>query len=132
MKTAKELFPNCENEYGFSSPFGYGPIFENLGNVLIKVEERGYSGSSYLLMEKDGLYSLHFYYWGSCPGCDSLQSCGSYEAVQTLMDRFASEIEWESREGIIREVEKRIAKLNEWREEEEVEFLNQVKEYFNK
>lgn len=134
MKTAKELFPGCESKYGFDAPYGgYRLIFENFGDVLIEVEEDNYQGMTYLLIKKDDFYALDSYRWGSCPGCDSLQACYSYENLQELMDKFASEIEWMTKEEIIKEVNGRIENLdNCWREEEEVDFLNQVKEYFNR
>lgn len=99
MKTAQELYPNlydAEDDW-FDAPYDYKPMLENLcDELLLKVDDRDYSGDSRVLMrDASGRYGLLIFGWGSCSGCDALQSCRSYEEIQLLMDHLALEIHWE-------------------------------------
>jgi hypothetical protein len=138
VKTAKELYPNCECKYYeddeetyFSHPFDYSPIIENIGNVIIRVKDKDYQGSTRLLLEKDECYAIFVYRWGSCSGCDTLQACKSYENVQKIMDNFNKRVEWKNKEEIVSQIKSEwLNKENlDWHEEEELDFISQLKEW---
>lgn len=60
MKTAKELYPEYwENEQksgSFYGPGNYQPIIDEIGNVLVQVDDGDYQGDTRVMYEKDGKY----------------------------------------------------------------------------
>ena len=98
MRNAKELYPEYwkeEQEKGeIFAPCDYQPIIDEIGNVLIQIDDNGYSGDSRILFEKDGKYGFLIFGWGSCSGCDMLQSCSTMKEIQDLMDGLVNEVEW--------------------------------------
>lgn len=103
----QELYPDAEAKYEdwVSGCFSdYQPIIDDLGKVLIQVDERDYQGSSWVLYQNtqdSALYGILEFGWGSCSGCDALQACNSYEDAQALYDSLKESTHWGSREEII-------------------------------
>jgi hypothetical protein len=98
MRSAKEIYPSYwedEQKYGsFYGPGNYQPIIDELGNVLVQVDDNDYQGDSRILYEKDGKYGFLIFGWGSCSGCDSLQACGNICEIQDLMENLESSVKW--------------------------------------
>jgi hypothetical protein len=98
MKEAKELYPEYWEEEqktgSFYGPCDYQPIIDEIGNVLIQVDDGGYQGDSRVLYEKDGMYGFLIFGWGSCSGCDSLQSCSEIKDIQELIDSLVNDVKW--------------------------------------
>lgn len=98
MRTAKELYPTYweeeERDGYFYGPCDYRPIIEELGNVLVQVDDNDYQGDSRILYEKDGKYGYLIFGWGSCSGCDALQGCENMNEIQSLMDGLNDNIKW--------------------------------------
>ena len=88
MKTAKELYKDKGYWYD------YQPMLEEFGKILVQVDEDNYQGDSYLLYKRDNQYGFLIFGWGSCSGCDALQSCDNIDEVQELMDQLYSDIKW--------------------------------------
>ena len=54
-----------------------------------------YQGDSIVAVQaEDGRYGLVGYGWGSCSGCDALQSCDSYEDLAYLYDSLYAGTQW--------------------------------------
>ena len=98
MRTAKELYPSYWEEEemngNFYGPNNYQPIIDELGNVLVQVDDNDYLGDSRVLYEKDGKYGYLIFGWGSCSGCDSLQGCENTDDIQSLMDDLEANVRW--------------------------------------
>lgn len=98
MKTAKELYPEEwaeEQEKGYIFHIcDYQPMIDELGNVLIQIDDNDYSGDSRILYEKDGKYGFLIFGWGSCSGCDALQSCETMQDVQNIFDSLVHNVKW--------------------------------------
>ena len=88
MKTAKELYEDKGYWYD------YQPMLEEFGEILVQVDEDNYQGDSYLLYKRDNQYGFLIFGWGSCSGCDALQSCDNIDEVQELMNQLYSDIKW--------------------------------------
>lgn len=88
MKTAKELYKDKGYWYD------YQPMLEEFGEILVQVDEDSYQGDSYLLYKRDNQYGFLIFGWGSCSGCDALQSCDNIDEVQELMNQLYSDIKW--------------------------------------
>jgi hypothetical protein len=93
LKTAKEIFG--EFDEGDYCPFyNYSPIIDSFGKVLLQVNEANYQGDSWVIYEaeEDKIAYLNFG-WGSCPGCDALQACNTYEDLDNLIKRLYDSIQ---------------------------------------
>ena len=90
MKKAKEIYEHDR----FSSWYDYQPMLDEFGEILIQVDEEGYSGDSFLIYKNDSKYGLLVFGWGSCSGCDALQACDTIDEVQELMDGLYNDIIW--------------------------------------
>lgn len=92
MKSAKELYsPKKVEAFGV---WDYNPMLKEFGNIIIKIDEDGYQGDSFILYKKDDKYGFLTFGWGSCSGCDALQGCKNIEEVQELMDSLYNSIQW--------------------------------------
>lgn len=91
MKTAKELYPQEDHWF---SVYSYQPILNEIGNIIIQVDDKDYQGDTRVVFEKDGKYGFLIFGWGSCSGCDALQACNNHESVQELMDGMVNDVEW--------------------------------------
>ncbi len=99
MIIAEVIYPNCNKQYGFDEPWDYTPIIEALGHPLIRTDEDGYCGDTFVLLrskENENLYGYLTFGWGSCSGCDELQACNSYAELQELIDRFENDVKWDT------------------------------------
>jgi hypothetical protein len=114
-KTIKELFDAAKAEYEerlktdknayfnerYWLPGDYTTLFTLGGeNIVTSVDVGDYQGDSLVLLEHptDGRLALVEYGWGSCSGCDTLQSCeGDLVELQALADSLTpGEDEWKT------------------------------------
>jgi len=136
MKTAHELYPSYvedeKNGY-FYGPGDYQPIIENLGTVLIQVDDQYYQGDTRVIYLKDNKYGYLNFGWGSCSGCDVLQGCGNMADIQELMDGMNESIKWFDSLADLKEY----FKSKDWEleyscnDEGQKEFIEQVMQYEN-
>lgn len=97
MKTVKELFPNCENGYNFSTPRNYQPLLEELGKILVQVEEESPTGDLFILYqnyenpEKYG-FLICSQSTDPCPG--AIERCISYKEIDDLLYSLKIQIQW--------------------------------------
>lgn len=124
MSRAKELFGN--DDY-FSN---YDVIVSSFGNVLVEVTDRDYQGDSRFLLENNGKYGFLYFGWGSCSGCDALQSCENHEQVDELIDDLERGIVWkdslkEMKEYVSTRLSEAVGPYS-YRKEEWHDFINKV------
>lgn len=135
MKNAKELYPEYwkdEQERGsFYGPGDYQPIINEIGNVLIQVDDNDYQGDSRVLYEKDGKYGFLIFGWGSCSGCDSLQACQNTKGIQELIDGLVNDVKWfDSLSDLQKYFSEKDWELEySWHAEETKDFIAKVLEY---
>jgi hypothetical protein len=106
----KALYPDAEEdgEYGRSfNAHDYEPMVRALGQRVLAEGEAGYyQGDSFKLIadgsEPDQRYGLLTFGWGSCSGCDWLESCADYEALQELADHLQDSVLWFSDKEALR------------------------------
>ena len=135
MKNAKELYPEYwdeeQKEGSFFGPYDYDPIINEIGNVLIKIDDDDYQGDSRILYEKDGKYGFLIFGWGSCSGCDSLQRCENIKEIQDLIDELVNDVKWfDSLEELQDYFSEKDWELEySWHDQETKEFIDQVLNY---
>lgn len=96
MKLSIDLYPGQYREgadYNFG-PYDYQPILESFGEILIQVDDNDYQGDSRVLLHSDLGYGVLIFGWGSCSGCDSLQSCSSYDEIDNLIKDMFNDTKW--------------------------------------
>lgn len=100
MDVSKE-FPQCQQSYEdcsgnyFCHP-NYEALVSRMGEILISSHDDDYQGDSYYILRNQDGTRVGFleFGWGSCSGCDWLESCDSYEDLQALFDSLESKIYW--------------------------------------
>lgn len=75
--------------------YSYDDLIESMEvEVLIEKHDGSYQGDSFYLVQKGDEYGLLIFGWGSCSGCDALESCSTYEQVVNLRNNMYEEIDW--------------------------------------
>lgn len=95
MKPIRDIYPDMgENFYG---PCDYTPLLKSLGDIIARVDQDDYQGDSWVLFRDGDRFGYLQFGWGSCSGCDSLQSCDSYAEIEKLREDLLSKIRWGTR-----------------------------------
>ena len=98
MKTAEELYPDYAEEEkkdgSFYGPSDYTPILENIGDILLRVDDDDYQGDSRVLYAEGERIGYLQFGWGSCSGCDALQGCDHISEIQALMKNLCDNVHW--------------------------------------
>ncbi len=98
-------YPRLSEEFGYGVSC-YEPLVQSFGRrTLVEADDNDYQGDSYRLLadgdEPGQVYGLLTFGWGSCSGCDALQSCETVEQLQALADSLQDSILWfASREAL--------------------------------
>ncbi len=75
--------------------YDYQPMLASMEyEILLQVDESDYQGDSFLLLKDGTRWGFLTYGWGSCSGCDALQSCSNWEQVAELRDSLVNDIKW--------------------------------------
>lgn len=90
---ARLAFPGCESEDSFSPP-DYMAIVNLIGKPLVRTGDGSYQGTMFVLLAANGSHGFLKFGWGSCSGCDALQSCDSYKSLGDLMSNLMRSVEW--------------------------------------
>lgn len=91
----ERLYPDQYPKDGCNfGPSNYQPLLDEMGTILVQVDDSDHRGSSRLLLRDGGRYGFLVFGWGSCSGCDGLQSYGSYQDIADLANGLASSIRW--------------------------------------
>jgi hypothetical protein len=108
LEQIKEAYPPWSGgEDKFSHASNYYPILQMIGEIILKVDDDEYQGDSRVIYKRGGKeYGLLIFGWGSCSGCDALQSCDSWEEVHDLAKSLEAKTQWFSLDGIIEYFEK--------------------------
>lgn len=101
--TADELKAKLHTAFG---DYGIDASYEELvglmcDEVLLQVDDDGYHGDSRLLIRKGSQIGLLIFGWGSCSGCDALQSCVNYEDLAWLFAELEQSIRWDDAAGML-------------------------------
>jgi len=125
MIKAIELFP----EDGMWC--SYEIIIEQFGEILIIVYDDSYQGDCRVLLKKDNKFGILLFGFGSCSGCDALQSCDTYEEVDDLIEGMYDSIFWfDDLQSCKKWVRNRDWPLQySWHCEETKDFIKQVMHY---
>lgn len=105
--------------------------------TIVSVDEDDYQGDSYRLIgdgpRADERYGVLTFGWGSCSGCDALQSCGSVEELQSLADQLQDSVLWfPSKEALREYMEKHDWEGDwSWHREASHDFRRQVMEFLD-
>lgn len=95
MKPIQDVYPDMgENFYG---PCDYAPLLESMGTIVARVDQDDYQGDSWVLFRDGDRFGYLQFGWGSCSGCDALQSCSNYYEIETLRDSLVTQIRWGTR-----------------------------------
>lgn len=94
MKEYEELVP-LKELYKDDDYLDYSQVIDSLGFETVIQEDVGsYQGDSYLLLKDNEYYGFLQFGWGSCSGCDWLQSCSNLEEVEELRLHLWNGIKW--------------------------------------
>lgn len=95
---AERLNVTTDPEWGWIEDHpSYRDVVETFGEVLIEEVYGDYSGDSLFLIRESSEYERYgvlTFGWGSCSGCDALESCSSQEEVNNLQDDLERGIKW--------------------------------------
>ena len=130
MKHMKDVYG--PSKYGWGD---YEPMIKAFGDVIIQVDERDYQGDTWVvLLGEDGQYGYLEFGWGSCSGCDALQSCHTLEEVNELAISLYESIRWFQTKDAFREWFLTHDFEGDWcwHKEEFQQFRREVNEYINK
>lgn len=130
MKTARELYKEELNDTWFSV-YSYQPMIDEIGNILIQVDDSDYQGDTRIMYEKEGKYGFLIFGWGSCSGCDMLQGCNSIEEVQDVFDGLVHDTKWfDNLEELKKYFREKDWELDyAWHADETKEFIQKVADY---
>ena len=133
MKNVTEIYANEYKEHiedDYLCIGNYEPMVKELGNILIQVDDSDYQGDSRYIITKDNKFGFLVIGWGSCSGCDALQSCSTFDEIQELFEHIQKDVKWfDSKEEL-----KKYFTEKDWEldfcshEDERNQFIKQVSE----
>jgi hypothetical protein len=128
MKTAKELYADSIEDGYFSE---YQPMIDEIGKVIIQVDDNDYQGDSRVLLYENRRIGLLIFGWGSCSGCDALQACQNIDEVQTLFDEMKKDVKWfDSKADMMKYITEKDWELDySWHCDETKSFIEMVRAY---
>lgn len=93
------VYARMEHEEGrifYPDNDDYEPIIEFFcRNIIARHNDDDYQGDTLVLFRDDtGKYGYLEFGWGSCSGCDALQSCETLKEISDLMQSLYDGIKW--------------------------------------
>ena len=90
-----EEFKKFYEDADYFQWYGYQPLLNSFGKIVIQIEDNDYEGDSRILYKDDykGLGFLMFG-WGSCSGCDEFYGCNTFEEAEEFSNELESKIIW--------------------------------------
>src|SRR4029078_11844002 len=83
----EKVDPAAMSSGGWMYSSGYDLLVTCFGQIVVEVSDNDSQGDTrYLLRGPDARWGVLVNGWGSCSGCDALQACGSYEALDGLRE----------------------------------------------
>lgn len=86
------------NEVYDSSAHGWGdyqPMIDSMGyEVVCQQDVGGYQGDTLAIVRDGERHGFLTFGWGSCSGCDALQSCSTLHEVHELRQEIHDQIVW--------------------------------------
>lgn len=104
VEVAKRLYPpDKDGKFDRWAYYDYDSILEYLGNAVVTEFIGNYQGDALVLFKgEDNKWGYLSFGWGSCSGCDALQSCSDYEELGALIKWLEYGINWFSREETLK------------------------------
>lgn len=101
-------------EFGYYAG-GYSSLVEAMpGEVALWVTGGSYQGDHYVLLKQHDLYGYLSIGYGSCSGCDALESCESFAEVKHLYEELMSDIVWRKADAMIEFFTDKTRPENRW------------------
>ena len=129
MSKARELYPeHFEDEDGWLCIGSYQPIIDDIGTVIIQVDDEDYQGDTRVFYEGYGYLQFG---WGSCSGCDMLQACETEEEVNDVIREIEGGVQWflNADEALTYFKTHDWEGDYSWHQDEQKEFIRKVIEY---
>ena len=90
MKPINEVYSKSEKYFS-----DYNELINSLDyEILLQVDDDDYQGDSRILLKNNDSYGILIFGWGSCSGCDALQSCENIKEVDELRQSLNQSIRW--------------------------------------
>ena len=120
-----------DGKYALDNAPNYSEIIALFGNPAIEIWQNDYQGDTWVLYDSPKFGYLSFG-WGSCSGCDALESCTKVEELQQLVNELQDSIQWfDSKESAAEWFKNRDWQGQySWGETDFKKFLKEVEEYF--
>ena len=130
LNAAKVLWKNDKGE-PYYTLCDYTPILESFGKIVSRWDQDDYQGDSVVFLENKGSLGLLIFGWGSCSGCDALQSCSSVEELGRLLDGLSNSIKWfdNSQDAILYFKQKDWEGTHLWNQEGFQEYLKEAEKF---
>lgn len=94
MKPIVEVYPDDFTE-GNDVVYDYQPLLKSFQyEILIQEEENSYQGDTFVLFLDNDRLGVLCFGWGSCSGCDALQSCRNHNQIEELRNQLHNDIRW--------------------------------------
>jgi len=94
ISRAQVLYP-LDRRGNFPDVGDYDPIIQSFGVVLVQEDLGCYQGHTVaVLQDCDKGFGFLAFTYGSCSGCDVLQSCSTYAEVDEVIDELENSIRW--------------------------------------
>ena len=137
MLPIEKVYPEYNENERYSYFCDYSRLLDSFEyEILIQVDDQDYQGDSRVLFfdKSVGRYGYLNFGWGSCSGCDALQSCTSLKEVEKLRDSLHTSIIWQdSKEEMLAFFQNRDWETQySWHAEETKEFVKQCVELLGK
>lgn len=90
-----EEFKKFYEDADYFQWYGYQPLLNSFGKIVIQIEDNDWQGDSRILY-KDGRKKIGFlmFGWGSCSGCDEFYGCNTFEEAEEFSNELESKIIW--------------------------------------
>lgn len=126
-----ELYEEEQRTGSIWCAYDYNPLIQQIGSILIQVDDNDYQGDTRVLFEKEGRYGFLIFGWGSCSGCDALQACNSTQEIAQLLETLINDVEWfNSLDQLKERFTTKDWELDySWHAEETKEFIEKVLNY---
>lgn len=88
----------------YSPPMGYDQIVATQGEVIKDWVIGHWQGDYVYLLKNKDLYSLVVVGYGSCTGCDALQSCNNDQEFNELYEDIIRRIVWGTKQDMLNDL----------------------------
>ncbi len=135
VELARRLYPlEPGDDYGSWLCFSdYDPIIRHFGEVVLLISDDGWQGDTRVLYKGiGGEFGYLNIGWGSCSGCDALQSSHTYEEMGDLISALGAAIIWMDRADLLKFFQEHDWQGDfSWGEDNQKEFVDKAISHLN-